>query len=708
MPATNQYTFTLYDKTDTTVEGILLYIESAVEEEQWQGAHTLTIRVPVFDSGRIPLHTYNAELTSPYGILNFREKKFIHVYDTIALITKTFIIQQIITDRTADALVYTIICEPRRMKMLAEIVQVNGPYASLTCTQVVDLIVANSTMFSRGTIDAGLGSVYRNFEFRFPTMLAAIQAVVASYSDNTTTYYFSVTDAGVIHITASGSLGTVHTVGIEYRRNLLGLSRNADGSQIVNRVYGAGNDGVLDLRPQSPSPYYSATDSTDITTLGGTMTETLDQAGGTSNPIMVNSEMWVNVYIEMTDDAASTKTAEYKIEFLDSSNNVLCTPVHSNILVNTINGVASVNRKHNIDIWGTFNNIAKMKLTYVTETGAASIVSRKCRIDERKYINGPNTTYVEDTTSQTAHGIHQGAVTTDKPFIYNVMQDSQSVGLSPTFSGTYTAGLHAGCILGGVATGAENSNALYIRSGSRSQKVTLPLSTASFRVGTNSASIVAGYPYVHALMPYSCEVWFYQEEGTVRMRILRTSGTTIATVTAQRGVGWNFFRVENMSTGATGEMEQFSFVFDSNTEGVGGGGAVGCVFYLDSICVHRGVQFLGFADPTTATDLDRACKQYLADNKNPRYTYSVDFLDLNKSVNLIGIENKAANYLVGDKLTVKDEELGISQQLRVQYMSRDLIIPDRTTMQLSDFPPSFGNAIKVTATKQSLLRAKGL
>ena len=233
----DRYQFLLYDKTDTTLEGELVNFLSASESATFQGSHFIRLSLPFLDKNGIPEVSFRAGVSSPFPILDFKEKKFIRKVDLVQDTTTRFIIQQIATKRDQSGLTrIDLVLEPRRFLALDQRVQLFGTYASLTASQFLDLIVADTSDFSAGTVNVPATEL-RTLQLTLPNIAEAVALLLSEWSDESTTYYFAISEVGVIDILSESNLGTFHVDNfLELDQNLITLNRDADARPMANRI----------------------------------------------------------------------------------------------------------------------------------------------------------------------------------------------------------------------------------------------------------------------------------------------------------------------------------------------------------------------------------------------------------------------------------------------------------------------------------------
>lgn len=640
MTLSDRYQLILYDNTDTTLEGEIVNILSAVETEVFQGSRQLVIEVPVFDTFGVPEATYNSENTAPLPILDFIEKKYIRVIDLIEGITTRFIIQQVRTVRKSGDTRYVLECEPRRFIALEQLVLFSGTLAGINASQFLAGVVQRSSDFSAGTVDVP-DSETRTVQIFQPTILEAVKVLVKAWSDDTTTYYFQISEAGVIDILLDTNFGIVHTEAIEFGKNLVSLERRANASGLANRIYGVGNDEVLTLAPSDSARFLDDSVGTSLTSAGGNETLTVVTAPGAATP---NSIFFVEVECQSIVTGATDIDFNYKLEFMNDSSVVRATRTLTRQHAHTGSGTFTFTDRSSTFFSAGIVDVNKIKLTIVTvddsNTTLTSFYVRFFKMGFQSNVAAP-LAYVEDTTSQTAYGLREATVKINKPLLYNDHNDGKDVpaatfvGLSPTMSGTYASGVHEGWSASGGATLSENSDTSFIRNGAKSQKV---VTTAAAQGAVlDVTSFTPGFPLYAPETGYSSEIWIYIESGSVEIKMeAEDSGDVLFTGTLT-GVGWNFLRAENWRLKPpTGFSDIGQTPWESCGLQILSLDDAGGTFYIDSICHHRGNSFVEFVELSTAEELTSIAKAELAERKNPRLSFKVTMKDVSQAGDLEG------------------------------------------------------------------------
>lgn len=708
MTLSDRYQFLLFDKTDTTFEGEIVNIIEASESETFQGAHTLNLTLPMTDSFGLPEVTFRTEAASPFPLLDFIEKKYIRKVDLIAGTTTRFLVQRVETARDGGDLQLQLTLEPRRFLAIEQIVNLFGTYAGLTASRFLDLIVAGTADFSAGTVDIA-ATEFRTLKLAYPTVMEAVDILLNEWSDDTTTYYFNITETGVINIRSAANTGTTHVEPIEYFKNLITLDRTADARSMANRIYGTGNDEVLTLASANSTRYLDDTIGTSITTVATSATETLTS----TEAVVVNSIIFIEVEFQSIVTAATNIDFNYTLQFLNAADTVRVTRTLTRRHAHTGSGTFTLKDRTATLIDSSVTDIRKVKLTIDTvDDSATQLTSFYGRLFKRGYnlSSTSNLAYVEDTASQATYGIREGSVKIDRPFIYNEHGDAKDVpaaaflGLDALMSGTYTAGVHAGWAASGGATLSENTTGTFIRNGTKSQKVVTTAAAQGAVVPVTS--FVPGAPLFAFGEAYSSEIWIYIESGSVEIKMEEEQSGAVVFTGILRGVGWNSIRAENWRLDNTvSSVPIGAAAWESCGLQIKSLDDAGGTFYIDSVCHHRGNAFLGFVDGASADELHAAALKALSRRKNPTLTYTTEVVDLQHLPGVDGAVAAATPYNVGDTVGLVDEEIGINETTtlpRITRVERDLTQPDVLTLTLDDTEAKFVRAIR------DIVRSSGL
>lgn len=700
----DRYQFLLYDKTDTTLQGELVNFISARESETFQGSHNLRLVLPFFGPDGVPEVSFRGGVSSPFPILDFTEKQFIRKIDLVQDTTTRFIIQQIGTKRSRDGLsTLELTLESRRFIALDQVVQLFGTYAALTATQFLDLVVADTSDFSAGTVDIAT-TERRTLVLALPSVAEAVAILLNEWSDDATTYYFEISETGVIDILSETNTGTLHDKDfIEFGQNLITLNRNADARPLANRVYGVGNDEVLTLASAGGAFELDDTVGTSLTSAGSSQTVTFVTAPGAITP---NSIFFVEIEEQSVVTGATDIDFNYKLEFLNDSDVVRATRTLTRQHPHTSSGTFTFTDRSSTLFSDEFLDINKLKLTIVTvddsNTLLTSFYVRLFKIGYTINTAAP-IAYVEDTTSQTTYGVIEGRAKLDKPFIENKHRDGKDVvaatfvGLDSTMSGTYTSGVHEGWTASGGATLTENTTGTFIRNGTKSQKVVCTASAQGTVIALSA--FTPGLPLYAPEIGYSSEIWIYIESGAVEIKMEEEDSNNVIFTGILRGVGWNFLRAENWRlTPPTG----FNSIGDTPWESCGlqirALDDKGATFYLDSVCHHRGNSFLGFAEFNTAEELLATAKAKLKERKDPILRYVAQVADPLQGEGVNQIIESSGDYRIGDKVLVVDREFGVASTIRITRIDRDLTNPDIIILSFDDTRSSFTFVIRGLGT----------
>lgn len=695
----DRYQFLLYDKTDTTLQGELVNFLSATESESFQGLHTIKLVLPFLDQQGMPEVSFRGGVSSPYPLLDFTEKQFIRKVDLAQDTTTRFIIQQLATKRTRNGLsIIELTLESRRFLALDQIVQLFGTYAALTATQFLDLIVADTSDFSAGTVDVA-SSEFRTLNLALPNISEAIKILLKEWSDDSTIYYFEISEAGVIDILTEDNTGTSHTDFIELGQNLITLDRRADARPLANRIYGVGNDEVLTLKPSGGSFELDDSVGTSLTSAGANQTVTFVTAPGHAS---AHSMFFVEVECQSIVLGATDIDFNYKFEFLNDSDVVRATRTLTRQHPHSGSGTFTLTDRTATLLSDEFLDINKLKLTIVTvDDSNTELTSFYVRFFKMGYTVNPSapTSFVEDSSSQATYGIIEGVTKLDKPFIYNKHRDGKDVvaatfvGLDSTMSGSYSGGVHDGWAASGGATLSENTTGTFIRNGTKSQKV---VTTASGQGAVIPlSSFTPGLPLYAPGVAYSSELWIYIESGAVEIKLEEESSAKIVFTGILRGVGWNFLRAENwriddpsVPTAIGTKPWELCGLQIKALDDAGG------TFYIDSICHHRGNSFLGFAEGSTADELLTLANGELKIKKEPTLRYVAQIADPLQGEGINQIIEASADYRIGDKVIIADRDFGVGSLVRITKIDRDLTKPDVMTMSFDDTRSSFTVVVK--------------
>lgn len=696
----DRYQFLLYDKTDTTLEGELVNFLSASESATFQGSHFIRLSLPFLDKNGIPEVSFRAGVSSPFPILDFKEKKFIRKVDLVQDTTTRFIIQQIATKRDQSGLTrIDLVLEPRRFLALDQRVQLFGTYASLTASQFLDLIVADTSDFSAGTVNVPATEL-RTLQLTLPNIAEAVALLLSEWSDESTTYYFAISEVGVIDILSESNLGTFHVDNfLELDQNLITLNRDADARPMANRIYGVGNDAVLTLASAGGAFELDDTVGTNLTSAGATQTVTFVTAPGAITP---NSIFFLEVELESDVTGATDIDFNYKLEFLNNSNTVRATRTLTRRHPHPGDSTITATDRTSTLFSDEFLDINKIRLTIVTvddsNTELTSFYIRFFKIGYTINSAAP-VAFVEDTGSQTNYGVIEGIAKLDKPLIENKHRDGKDVvastfvGLDSTMSGVYTAGVHAGWSASGGATLTENTTGTFIRNGTKSQKVVCTASAQGAII--QMSTFTPGFPLYAPEVGYSSEIWIYIESGAVELKLEEEHSGAIVFTGILRGVGWNFLRAENWRlTPPAGFSVIGQTPWESCALQIRALDDEGGTFYIDSICHHRGNSFLGFTSLSTAEELLAIANADLKTKKNPTLRYDARIADPLQGEGVNQIIEASADYRIGDSVLVVDRELGVASIIRITKMDRDLTSPDIIALNFDDTREGFTLILK--------------
>lgn len=674
-----RYSFTLKDINNSTGASPILNVIAASERRTWQGEHTLTLRVPVFDHLRIPVSTYDGEHASVYGISSFQEKKYIAKIDTEGSNNETFIIQSVATIRQGTDLFYEIVAEQQwTVALLDRRVDIQGDFTGIDAltllNKVRDTFTASPTNLTQSDTDIPT-TEYRSFTLSYPTALELLNLIVKEFS-GATVYYWGVSGSTVFIYSEGHAAWTTHDSPISYRSNLLGITRHSDAHKLANTILGAGNDGILNLMMSGSSRYCIDVAGTDITAQAGTATITMNDGGGDTNPIMVNSDIFVEVNHTVVYNSTGTVTWGLRFELLGAADAVRATL--EEVIEYTLSANSDNDYRFVLRIDKNFSDVVKIKMTVTSDASSPFASSWTFSMDKVGHTNAANGITVVNSASVTKYGTVEDVVRIARPSIYNLHNDSESIGLNSTFSGTYTGGLQAGLTKISIPSVTENTNKDFIESGTASQKVV----TAAIGQGVtfNADPFLAGLPLYAPDTQYCTAIRLYIAQGGVKIKADIGEDESPEVVVYEKDLnafGWVTLIVDAWDLGsAETDFKQVTIKITSLKANT--------TFYLDSICEHRGARFLGFTELHTADELKTKADLLVETNRVPSYLYSVDFTDLFARDGVDKVMYDSAQYAAGGLVNIDDEELGITKKLRISQIQQDLLNPTRGSMQCEE------------------------
>jgi hypothetical protein len=383
------------------------------------------------------------------------------------------------------------------------------------------------------------------------------------------------------------SMGAANMVNVRTRKNLKGLEIKRYSKNIINELYGAGG-GV------TPSTIAGARHL--VTYVNGATIRT------TANLVAEDDSWNTNFKLKFVTGAAITEA----IAISDCS-----------------------------------HTAAYDEFTLASPPVAAPAIGDKVVITD---TSGNEINYIRAAASIASYGELKG--------IYKNPAYLDSVNLieKPCLDGTYTASLCEKWTKAGSPTLAENTDAAYIRYGTKSQHVT----------GVSDNDGVYQTITTVAAQYYSIQAYVYIVSGTVKIRLVSGANTYEVTEDA---TGWQTISIPVTQINGTSVDIK---ILQS--------GAPVAEFYLDGVQATQTESERDFTDNSDPTTLWAETYTELIKLKDPVVEYRCNFADLNK---MFPRDYPFDKISLGDTVLVYDSEMGVSGlSLRVEEMNYSPFSPE--------------------------------
>ena len=283
---------------------------------------------------------------------------------------------------------------------------------------------------------------------------------------------------------------------------------------------------------------------------------------------------------------------------------------------------------------------------------------------------GDEVSFVRDQQSINSFGTLSASLAiNDIPGTVNLL-------LTPALDGTYSSGISENWTeVGSVTTKSENTDDDFIRFGNASQHLT----------GADSGE---GIQQLLTLVNgdfYSQTVWIFVVTGSVRIEFFdgnidQPSGSVTAETTVTGT--WVQILMEGIEAKDTDGIVKIL----SNS--------AGSEFYVDAVMVEKLSRFTSpseFIGISGARRLwDRAVDD-LRQHNSPRKTYVVGVADLYEGDREV---YQYDQFVIGDTITIQDDELGIDVTARVQRKEWSVFDPWDVKIQLDNFSDRIGRTLR--------------
>jgi hypothetical protein len=336
-----------------------------------------------------------------------------------------------------------------------------------------------------------------------------------------------------------------------------------------------------------------------------------------------------------------------------------------------------------IDI-GSNATIKKIKVTFIYY-GFTDCTGNMAWLELRSldYFLANNVAYINDSVSQGIYGVIGGTYENAN------IQDTLNLVKTPALDGTYTGGLCQDWTAIGAGTFTENTNPVYIRNGTKSQKV--------FNAGYSFSSFgISQIINIRPNVSYSFYALIYIDPGNpgpVTIRLSSSSGDPITYATT--GSGWIEILIENFSY-ATPDLlcEIYTQYFAQVSARI---------FFIDSVQIAEGPEVSPFVVGDAADILYAEANNYLQFHKDPAVEYDLNLFDLYESDPSKFSEEQ---FNIGDTIRVVDSELAIDSNLLVvkkQFQPRN---PAVCSVKLENNKQSLQSSIVKTILHTALRKRK--
>jgi hypothetical protein len=694
----------IYDISNSSREGSIPQsaITDARETKSLNGEHTFTFTfIPYHDDGTLSV-SHN-DLTANDFCPKLQKKKWIRalVKTNTDKEERRYIINDIQITRQSNRMVYTVSCYGLRYAAADVVVPINGHYSQIESNIIMNRAMALIDGWQVAYTSIPGGTDKRDLDISYPTLLELAQYICDQYAQDDE-YYFEVSydapeDKNTIRFYSQSEIGNQIDYAITPGHNMLGIERRDLPIDLVNRLYASNSDGTNSLLYSDLLAYHQRTEYlTGIYVYSGYPSYTYTIGRSTGETLALGTRLNLIVVPSTTNTSYPIQGSWqilYKISLLDSSGNIVWGPVAYTSQDTPSYERAQTYECHNIYI-DDIPNVNKIKYEYVS-----TVLHDGCQVDTSVvliggffYFTSDNNAYIENADSQTTYGVIERSTQLDYPRVYNLISDQYRIRLGnpygqqtydSTMSGSYSGGLHEGFELIGAPITTQklrNSSEDIIRHGTYAQKVQCTDIGQGIRYNALERA-----PFFGKDVPYFALFNLYIESGEVNIKIFGEA------------IEYRF------GTGITSPSDPWELLFDHTTSGTGRvqvrnedafgmdvNGACrieltavtpNATFYIDSMQISEGYaeRAMPFYKTNSADDMKDEAEVILNRNKEPRYVYYVDFLDLPK----IEPDLLASNIDTGDQLRVIDQQMGLDEYLRVISYERSLMRPDDVRLELA-------------------------
>lgn len=694
----SDYIFELWNILNSARQGVLNVIEGSMVEAL-AGEFTMSILVnPYLEDG-----TQQVGLLGESAALILHAQKYIRVQAPNGN-AYYFIIRNCKKELSEDGSVtIRVECEHHKYQLINRIVQVDDTYTQINATQALSVIMSGVTGFSVTTNQIPT-TIYRDVTLEYPTVMAALKYLCDIYTEFDGSvehrFYYLVDNTGSISILRDDATGTIAGYPLITFHNLHGLTDERQDATLANRIYHSGIDNTIGFA-DAVSIKDSSLSSGAVTYFAGFVavseTFTLNDGGLSTNPVAWDSIVTMrlnSIYFGSWSSGSGSFIVTVRIELLNSADTVVVSRTED------LGEVTYPNRSVGNPKWFSFklnreNDIRKIRYTTtaVTLNGGANPNGIGTQKTALEYELAPNIDYVQDAASQATYGVVEARIENrDYPPVKNIIRSWKNQGsplqvFDSTLSGTYTAGL---CNVfaetsAAFVTTQENTNPLYIKNGTRSQRVVVGFPGHGVKLSTAFPRMVEGWTY---------QAYFaiYVVSGTITIKIYKdypASGTELFShVTA--GSQWLEVLTE---TGFGLPSGSGAAEFDVQITG-----SSGAEFYVDSFCIARSPDPIEFYKDISANLLKDKAQRILRLNALPRTRYQVTASDLGTLDNAYNM----ATLNVGDDIYVRDTIGGVNTLVKIYRKDTDLFNPTRTQLTLADRITGAAELIAVLSGERNL------
>jgi len=301
---------------------------------------------------------------------------------------------------------------------------------------------------------------------------------------------------------------------------------------------------------------------------------------------------------------------------------------------------------------------------------------------QMEYILSDNLAYVQNAASIATYG-----TVIDKYENSNIV-DTINLVNQPALDGIYSSGLCADWVKIGLPTLSENTDANYIRNGTKSQKI----------INNSSGDGIKTRVYLRSNIAYSAYILMYIDStysGAVTITLDSSSGEA-DTVVNVIGAGWIEVTIENFSYNFGGLYSNEAYIDLKITSN-----GTAQIWYVDSAQVAEGTEVKPFVKGDSADVLYAEAMAYLQFHKDPEVSYNIDMADLYE-IDPVRYSDEAFD--PGDQIRIVDRDLVIDSNIICIRKEFNPLDPGKCQLLLENRKLMFKNSILKAMTKLVRIR----